>query len=141
MRAQPTYQSVAMFGDLPTQLDELGREVGLLRDVTRCPPITRVGIVIDQRRAFSGELRKLTHLRELAQLLVDATLAASHPRFGAVVHGRQYQAMRAVTMPPGPTATAVGTSAMPYLRASSGRRDTSTVKTSRPAATSSRSRV
>src|SRR5439155_563927 len=44
----------------------------------------------------------------------------------------KYQAMRAVTAPCGPTATAVGTSATPYLRASSGRRDTSTVTTRRP---------
>src|SRR5213592_801114 len=116
MRAQSANQAVAAIGDLAAQLDEL-------------------------RRAFAGQLRKLSHLGELAQMLIDATLASPQPRVRAVVHQRQYQARRAVTMPSGPTATAVGTSATPYLRASSGRRDTSTVRTSRPAATSSRSSV
>ena len=141
MRAQATNDAVAPTRDLTAQLDELRGEVRVFRDMPRRPPLAGIGIVVDEPRAFARELRELAHLCKLAKLFVDPTFPASQSRGGAVVHGRQYQAMRAVTMPPGATATAVGTRATPYLRASSGRRDTSTVKTSRPEATSSRSSV
>ena len=141
VRAEAANEPVTTIGDLTAELDELRREVRLLRDVAGRPPVARVPVVVDERRTFAGQFRELSHLGELAQLLVDAMLAASQPCAWSVVHGFQYQAMRAVTMPAGVTATAVGTSATPYLRASSGRRDTSTVNTSRPAATSSRSSV
>src|SRR5688572_28650217 len=141
MRAQAPHEPIASIGDLASELDELGRQVGVLRDVPRGPVVAGIGIVIDQGRAFAGDVRELTQLCQLAHLLFDPALDAPQPRCRALVHGRQYQARRSVTMPSGPTATAVGTSATPYLRASSGRRDTSTVTTSRPAATRSRSSV
>src|SRR3989442_15570664 len=46
------------------------------------------------------------------------------------------QASRSMTAPPGATATAIGTSATPYLCASPGRREPSTVTTVGPAARS-----
>ena len=49
-----------------------------------------------------------------------------------VASGSDHPARRARTAPVELTATAVGTSATPYLRASSGRCETSTVTTSRP---------
>src|SRR5256885_461480 len=87
------------------------------------PGIARVGRGVGRRGgALAGRPAELTRVALLADALLARALGP---------------ASRSTTAPPGATATAVGTRATPYLRASSGRRDTSTGTTIRPAARSS----
>src|SRR2546423_14481082 len=135
MSTQPRHDPQATLADVTPQLGPDRSGSGGPNQMTRGP--RRPGLVVrvrGQRPAFAGQSRKLAGVAKLA----DASL---HPRFatearlGAVAG----QARRSTTAPDAVTATAVGTRTTPYLRASSGRRDTSTVNTVRPDARSSAS--
>jgi len=77
MRAQAADDAVAPTGDLAAQLHELRREVRVPREMPRRPALTRVGIVVDERRALARELGELTDLCELAKPFIDTTFSAS----------------------------------------------------------------
>ena len=79
MCAEPADEPVPSFGDLASELDELWRDIRVLRDVARGPAFAGVGVVYNERCALAGDIRELAHLSELAQLLFDPPLGAAQP--------------------------------------------------------------
>src|SRR5207245_6760084 len=115
----------------PSRLGARGTE-----NVPRGPGLAgRVVRITLERLPFARQSRELARCLQLADPSLHSHLDATEVRLLGLVG----QARRSTTAPEEVTATAVGTRTTPYLRASSGRRETSTVTTVRPDARSSAS--
>src|ERR1700716_865018 len=136
MTAPPRHDPNATLHDFAAQLRPERPGARRPHHMARGPSLPRFIVGVPRkRRALAGQSRELAGGAELTDPSLHARLHPTETRLAGLFG----QARRSTTAPEDVTATAVGTSTTPYFRASSGRRETSTVTTVRPDARSSAS--